>query len=31
VLWLWQQRGRTLPPGLFLHKFYYQTLDNFRA
>ena len=31
ALWLWQQRGRPLPPLLFLHRFYYETLSNFRA
>ena len=31
ALWLWQMKGRALPPGLFLHRFYYQTLENFRA
>ena len=31
VLWLWQHRGRALPPGLFLHRFYYETLSNFRS
>jgi hypothetical protein len=29
VLWLWQMRGRPLPPGLFLHAAYYQALDAF--
>jgi len=31
VLWLWQQRGKPLPPLLFLQSFYYQTLSNFRS
>lgn len=26
VLWLWQQRGKPLPPLLFLHAAYYQAL-----
>ena len=29
VLWLWQQRGRPTPPLLFLHRFYYESLDDF--
>jgi hypothetical protein len=30
VLWLWQMRGQRLPPGSFLHAFYYETLGNYR-
>ncbi len=30
VLWLWQQRGRPLPPLLFLHRFYYDSLSAWR-
>ena len=31
VLWLWQQRGKPLPPLLFLHAAYYQSLAAFRG
>ncbi len=31
VLWLWQQRGKPLPPLLFLHAAYYASLAAFRA
>lgn len=31
ALWLWQMRDYQLPPGLFLHAFYYQTLEHSRS